>query len=43
MRILTDILDVMTDGYHKSGLDAHAKIFYILIHVLTQNLVTFIL
>lgn len=43
MRILTDILDVMTDGYHKSGLDAHAKIFYLLINVLTQNLVIFIL
>ena len=43
MRILTDILDVMTDSYHKSGLDAQAKIFYLLIHVLTQNLVTFIL
>jgi len=43
MRILTDILDVMTDGYHKSGLDAQAKIFYLLIHVLTQNLVIFYL
>ncbi len=41
MRILTDILDVMTDGYHKSGLEAQSKIFYILIHVLTQNLVFF--
>ncbi len=40
MRILTDIMDVMTDGYHKSGLEAQAKIFYLLIHVLTQNLVT---
>lgn len=42
MRILTDILDVMTDGYHKSGLDAQAKIFYLLVHVLTQNLVIFL-
>lgn len=42
MRILTDVLDVMTDGYHKSGLDAHAKIFYLLIHVLTQNLVIYL-
>jgi hypothetical protein len=39
IRILTDILDVMTDGFHKSGLEAQTKIFYLLIHVLTQNLV----
>ncbi len=39
MKILTEILDVMTDGFHKSGLEAQSKIFYILIHVLTQNLV----
>lgn len=39
MRILTDVLDVMTDGYHKSGLESQSKIFYLLIHVLTQNLV----
>lgn len=42
MRILTDILDVMTDGYHKSGLEAQSKIFHILIIVLTQNLVFFL-
>lgn len=39
MKILTDILDVMTDGFHKSGLDAQTKIFFILIHVTTQNVV----
>jgi exportin-1 len=39
MKILTDILDVMTDGYHKSGLDVQTKIFYILIHITTQNIV----
>lgn len=39
MRILTDILDVMTDGFHKSGLDAQSRIFFILIHVTTQNIV----
>lgn len=38
MRICTDILDVMTDGFHKSGLDSQAKIFYILVHVTTQNI-----
>ena len=42
MKILTDILDVMTDGFHKSGLDAQSKIFYLLIHVLTQNLVNYL-
>ncbi len=37
--ILTDILEVMTDGFHKSGLDVQTKIFYILIHITTQNIV----
>lgn len=41
MKILTDILDVMTDGFHKSGLDVQTKIFYILIHITTQNIVIF--
>jgi hypothetical protein len=39
MKILTDILDVMTDGFHKSGLDVQTKIFYILIHSTAQNIV----
>lgn len=39
MKIMTDVLDVMTDGFHKSGIDAQAKIFYILVHVTTQNVV----
>jgi hypothetical protein len=39
MKILTDILDVMTDGFHKSGLEVQSKIFYILVHVTTQNIV----
>ena len=39
MRMLTDILDVMTDGFHKSGLRAQVKIFFILVHVTTQNMV----
>lgn len=39
MKILTDVLDVMTDGFHKSGLDVQTKIFYILIHITTQNIV----
>ena len=39
MKILTDILDVMTDGFHKSGLDSQTKIFYILVHVTTQQVV----
>lgn len=39
MKILTDILDVMTDGFHKSGLNVQTKIFYILIHITTQNIV----
>ena len=41
IKILTEILDVMTDGFHKSGLESQSKIFYLLIHVLTQNFVTF--
>ena len=40
MRILTSILDVMTDGFHKSGLEAQTKIFFILIHVTTQGVVS---
>ena len=40
MRILTDILDVMTDGFHKSGLEAQTKIFFIIIHVTTQGVVS---
>ena len=40
MRMLTEILDVMTDGFHKSGLRAQMKIFFILIHVTTQNIVS---
>lgn len=41
MKILTDILDVMTDGFHKSGLDVQTKIFYILIHSTAQNIVSY--
>lgn len=43
MKIFTDILDVMTDGFHKSGLDVQTKIFYILIHTTTQNIVHLLL
>lgn len=43
MKIVTDVLDVMTDGFHKSGLDSQAKIFYILVHVTTQNLVYYLM
>lgn len=39
LRILTDILDVMTDGFHKSGLESQSKIFYILIQVVSNNMV----
>lgn len=39
MKILTDILDVMTDGFHKSGLEAQSKIFYLLIQVVKSNMV----
>lgn len=39
MKILTDILDVMTDGFHKSGLESQSKIFYILIQVAKSNIV----
>ena len=39
LKILTDILDVMTDGYHKSGLETQSKIFYILIQVISSNVV----
>ncbi len=40
MRMLTDILDVMTDGFHKLGIRSQVKIFFILVHVTTQNVVT---
>jgi hypothetical protein len=43
MKIVTDILDVMTDGFHRSGIDAQTKIFFILVHVTTQNFVSLIL
>ena len=39
LRLLTDILDVMTDGFHKSGLEAQSKIFYLLIQVISSNIV----
>ena len=39
MKILTDILDVMTDGFHKSGLESQSKIFYLLIQVAKSNIV----
>jgi len=39
MRMLTEIMDVMTDGFHKSGLRTQMKIFFILVHVTTQNVV----
>lgn len=39
MRMLTEIMDVMTDGFHKNGLRTQMKIFFILVHVTTQNVV----
>lgn len=39
IRLITDILDVMTDGFHKSGLEAQSKIFYLLIQVAKSNIV----
>jgi len=39
MRILSEIIDVMTDSFHKSGLKAQIKVFYILVHVTTTNMV----
>jgi hypothetical protein len=43
IKILTDILDVMTDGYHKLGLESQSKIFYLLIQVAKSNIVYFYL
>ena len=43
LKIITDILDVMTDGYHKSGLETQSKIFYILIQVVSSSAVLFYL
>ena len=40
IRLITDILDVMTDGFHKSGLESQSKIFYLLIQVAKSNIVT---
>ena len=39
LKILADILSVMTDGFHKSGLELQSKIFYILIHIINSNTV----
>lgn len=39
IRLITDILDVMTDGFHKSGLESQSKIFYLLIQVAKSNIV----
>lgn len=33
----------MTDGFHKSGMKAQIKIFFILVHVTTQNMVILVL
>lgn len=41
LKILTDIMDVMTDGFHKSGLESQSKIFYLLVQVLKSNIVLF--
>lgn len=41
IRLITDILDVMTDGFHKSGLEAQSKIFYLLIQVAKSNIVKY--
>ena len=41
LRILTDIMDVMTDGFHKSGLELQTKIFYVLIQVIANNMVLY--
>lgn len=43
IKILTDILDVMTDGFHKSGLESQSKIFYLLIQVAKSNIVNLII
>lgn len=43
IRLITDILDVMTDGFHKSGLEAQSKIFYLLIQVAKSNIVLILL
>ena len=39
LKILGDIVGVMTDGFHLSGLEMQSKIFYILIHIITSNTV----
>jgi hypothetical protein len=39
IKILTDILDVMTDGFHKSGLEVQSKIFFLLIQIAKSNYV----
>jgi len=41
MRMLTEVLDVMTDGFHKSGMRTQMKIFFILVHVTTQMVTIF--
>lgn len=41
MKIISDILTLMIEGYHESGLEAQSKILYVLINVLTQNQVIY--
>ena len=40
IKLTTEILDVMTDGFHKSGLESQASIFFKLIQVVVQNVLS---
>ncbi len=43
MSLMKDVLEVLTDGFHKSGFKMQTKIFFILIQVVTSNLVICVL
>lgn len=39
LNLLKDLLEVITDGFHKSGMKMQAKLLFILIQVITKNYV----
>lgn len=38
-----NIVDVLTDGFHKSGIEAQSKILFILIQVSKSDIVIYII
>lgn len=40
MNVLKDLLEIITDGYHKSGFSVQYKLFAILLEIVNNGLVT---